>query len=889
MAIRLSGMASGLDTDSIVQALVSSYSYKKSKYEKAQTKLGWTQEAWKSLNTKVYSLYSNVSNLRFSTAYSLKKTSVSDSTKASVKAGSSAPNGTQTLKITNTAKAGYLTGEEINASSSSTTLAQLGYTGGDAKINVNTKDGTKSITLSATSTMSDVEKQLKEAGLNASYDSTYKRFYISSKDTGVENDFTLTGANASGATALYKLGIAVGTSASNPYSQYDSLYGGGDAGTQAKIEEAVKAYRDASSNIKKYTEQSNNLLNAITYSTAYSDVQDFYSSLSGTKTESGADIDTAKLETLAKLGSGRDSAIITKNSDGTYTTYSKTTAKDADGNTVYKSEDGKYISAEERYTNGGKTYKKNSDGAYVEVNSDGSEGDKYTGNTADLTKSVTYHTVSETKSYVSKGADDTETTYTKVDDKTYTDAAGKKYVKRDDGKYYAEDAAADSTDGITITEKVEYTSGAAVSNADAAADAYKDITKNIDEKALKTYTSNLSTVTAFEKTKDKELSDSDEYSITSLTSAIKAAYADGGKTAVSALIAGNGTESNGYAAKVGTLTTQIDSEQKILDNNTLVKDLASIEDTTSATYTATLKNLVETVDSAHDLASTAQYNTNANKVTGEDAKIVLNGVEYTGSSNSFTVNNLTIDALATTGNDEISITTSTDTQGIYDKVKDFLTEYNNIINEMTKLYNASSSKGYEPLTDDEKDAMSDKEIEKWETKIKDSLLRNDTTLDGVMSAMTSAMSKGVEINGKKYSLSSFGIHTLGYLKAADNEQNAYHIDGDEDDTNTSGNADKLMKAISEDPDTIMQFMQQVATNLYTAIGDKMKSTSLSSSFTIYNDKQMITQYSDYTKLIKEWETKISDKEDYYYKKFSSMESALTKLNSTQSSLSGYFS
>lgn len=889
MAIRLSGMASGLDTDSIVQALVSSYSYKKSKYEKAQTKLGWTQEAWKSLNTKVYSLYSNVSNLRFSTAYSLKKTSVSDSTKASVKAGSSAPNGTQTLKITNTAKAGYLTGEEINASSSSTTLAQLGYTGGDAKINVNTKDGTKSITLSATSTMSDVEKQLKEAGLNASYDSTYKRFYISSKDTGVENDFTLTGANASGATALYKLGIAVGTSASNPYSQYDSLYGGGDAGTQAKIEEAVKAYRDASSNIKKYTEQSNNLLNAITYSTAYSDVQDFYSSLSGTKTESGADIDTAKLETLAKLGSGRDSAIITKNSDGTYTTYSKTTAKDADGNTVYKSEDGKYISAEERYTNGGKTYKKNSDGAYVEVNSDGSEGDKYTGNTADLTKSVTYHTVSETKSYVSKGADDTETTYTKVDDKTYTDAAGKKYVKRDDGKYYAEDAAADSTDGITITEKVEYTSGAAVSNADAAADAYKDITKNIDEKALKTYTSNLSTVTAFEKTKDKELSDSDEYSITSLTSAIKAAYADGGKTAVSALIAGNGTESNGYAAKVGTLTTQIDSEQKILDNNTLVKDLASIEDTTSATYTATLKNLVETVDSAHDLASTAQYNTNANKVTGEDAKIVLNGVEYTGSSNSFTVNNLTIDALATTGNDEISITTSTDTQGIYDKVKDFLTEYNNIINEMTKLYNASSSKGYEPLTDDEKDAMSDKEIEKWETKIKDSLLRNDTTLDGVMSAMTSAMSKGVEINGKKYSLSSFGIHTLGYLKAADNEQNAYHIDGDEDDTNTSGNADKLMKAISEDPDTIMQFMQQVATNLYTAIGDKMKSTSLSSSFTIYNDKQMTTQYSDYTKLIKEWETKISDKEDYYYKKFSSMESALTKLNSTQSSLSGYFS
>lgn len=884
MAIRLSGMASGLDTDSIVQALVSSYSYKKSKYEKAQTKLGWTQEAWKSLNTKVYSLYSNVSNLRFSTAYSLKKTSVSDSTKASVKAASGAPNGTQTLKITNTAKAGYLTGEQINASSSSTTLAQLGYTGGDAKINVNTKDGTKSITLSATSTMSDVEKQLKEAGLNASYDSTYKRFYISAKDTGADNDFTLTGANTGGATALYKLGIAVGTSTSNPYSQYDSLYGGSDAATQQKIENAVAAYKSSSSNIEKYTAQSNNLLNAITYGTAYADVQDFYSSLKGKKTESGADIDTAKLETLAKLGSGRDSAIITKNSDGTYTTYSKTTAKDADGNTVYKSEDGKYISAEERYTNGGKTYKKNSDGTYVNVSD---ENDKYSGDTADLTKTVTYKKVSESKSYVS-GSDADTKTYTKNSDDTYT-CDGKTYTKRDDGKYYAEGEAADSKNGVTITEKVEYTSSTAISDAEAAADAYKDITKNIDEKALSTYSSNLSTVTAFESTKDTSLTSSDEYTIAGLTSAIHDAYNKGGKDAVSNLIAGNGTDSEAYAAKVAALTTSISSEQTNLDANKLVKELAAIKDTTSSEYQTALKNMVETVNSAHDLSSNAQYNTKAKKVEGEDAEIWLNGVQYTGSSSTFTINNLTIDALATTGNDEISITTSTDTQGIYDKVKDFLTEYNNIINEMTKLYNASSSKGYEPLTDDEKDSMSDKEIEKWETKIKDSLLRNDTTLSGVMSAMTTAMSQAVEINGKKYSLSSFGIHTLGYLNAAENEQNAYHIDGDEDDTNTSGNADKLMTAITEDPDMVMQFMQNVTTNLYNAIGDKMKSTTLSSAFTIYNDKQMTTQYKDYTKLIKEWETKISDKEDYYYKKFSSMESALTKLNSTQSSLSGYFS
>ena len=109
------------------------------------------------------------------------------------------------------------------------------------------------------------------------------------------------------------------------------------------------------------------------------------------------------------------------------------------------------------------------------------------------------------------------------------------------------------------------------------------------------------------------------------------------------------------------------------------------------------------MDAAYDLSSSAQYNTEASKIDGKDAEIELNGVKYTGASNSFNINGLNITALSkTSGNDEISITTATDTQGIYDKIKDFLTEYNNVINEMTKLYNAASAGSYEPLTDDEK-------------------------------------------------------------------------------------------------------------------------------------------------------------------------------------------
>lgn len=55
---------------------------------------------------------------------------------------------------------------------------------------------------------------------------------------------------------------------------------------------------------------------------------------------------------------------------------------------------------------------------------------------------------------------------------------------------------------------------------------------------------------------------------------------------------------------------------------------------------------------------------------------------------------------------------------------------------------------------------------------------------------------------------------------------------------------------------------------------------------MYNDKQLKSEYDDYTEQIKNWETKLSDMEDYYYKKFSSMEIALSKLNSQQTQLSG---
>lgn len=276
----------------------------------------------------------------------------------------------------------------------------------------------------------------------------------------------------------------------------------------------------------------------------------------------------------------------------------------------------------------------------------------------------------------------------------------------------------------------------------------------------------------------------------------------------------------------------------------------------------------------------------ATKIEGRDARIVLNGAEFTSANNTFAINGLTFTALAETKADEVvTVTTQDDTDGIYNMLKDFLKEYNSIINEVDKLYNADSAKGYEPLTDDEKDAMSESEAEKYETKIKDALLRRDSSLSSIRSGFVEVMSKGIEVNGKKMYLSSFGINTLSYFTAGDNEKNMYHIDGDSDDASTSGNADKLKSMIASDPDTVVSFFTQLSKNLYSKMNDLSKPVEGYRSFgSFYDDKKMKTDYDDYKTKISDLEEKLADYEDKWYKKFSSMETALAKLQSSTSAV-----
>lgn len=710
MAIRLSGMVSGMDTESLVSALVSSYKLKKDNLVKAQTKLSWKQEKWKTMNTSIYGFYSGkLSSARFSTSYNLKTSTVSNDKYAKVSASSSAVSGTQRLKVNHLAATGYLTGGKITATggskvTGSTKVSDIIGTK-DGSISVKTSSGIKSIDITEDMNVSQFTAKLKEAGLNANFDDNNGRFFISAKESGKDNDFSLTANDANGLNALKALGI--------------------------------------------YTVN---------------------------------DTDKAEYIRLAALTEGTDAYNTELES-----MYTKATAKDTAKNYADK-----YNAAKE----------------------------KLDALAADDTWDHSY-TLDEYVAKLKTETPDLLNAYDKYK-KEKVDSEGNTVKDSDGNVVYEYDTEAMEKDGV----KEEY------------------------EAAVKKKASNESLIKVYDDN-SKVIEDTKDY-------------------------------------------VTIGDDGKAVANETNEKVVQEVSDT-NADRQAKAKTLL---DSKIAMAKTAANDkdktdssdtTKAVRITGQDSEIVLNGATFTNNTNNYSINGLTIQALNVTGTDEVTITTDTDVDGIYDMIKGFLKDYNDLVKSVDVAYNAASSKGYEPLTSDEKDAMSDDEVKKWEEKIKDSLLRKDSTLGSVLDTMKNDMAKSFKVGDKSYSLSSFGIATLGYFNSPENETGVYHIDGNKDDTYTSANTDKLKSMIASDPDTVITFFSQLASQLYKDLGSKMTASSTSSAYTIYNDKQMNTQYSEYNTKISEAEDKVTTWEDYYYRKFSAMESALAKMNAQSSSLTGLFS
>lgn len=329
---------------------------------------------------------------------------------------------------------------------------------------------------------------------------------------------------------------------------------------------------------------------------------------------------------------------------------------------------------------------------------------------------------------------------------------------------------------------------------------------------------------------------------------------------------------NDVSAETG-VTAQIDSDRIILTSLTGESiNISAEEDSSAYSFLSEL--------GLKDSLNKVIYSNPIEGLDGKDAIFKYNGTELTSNSNEVKVNGINITLKEQTIS-PLTFTITQDTDAIYEKVKEFVIAYNELTEELQKKLGAPSSRGYDPLTKEEKEAMSEKEIEEYETLIKDSLLRRDETLQNVLSSMRLIL--GSKAEGAS-SLSDIGIYTGDW-----SEKGKLHIYGDEDDPAFSPynfNAKTLREMIEEDPEKVMKTINGLASEIRYDMQDKMAGTKLKSGFKFYNNKYMDEKIDDYKEKVKELEKKMEETEQRYYKKFTALEKIMQQMNSQSDWLGG---
>ena len=204
-------------------------------------------------------------------------------------------------------------------------------------------------------------------------------------------------------------------------------------------------------------------------------------------------------------------------------------------------------------------------------------------------------------------------------------------------------------------------------------------------------------------------------------------------------------------------------------------------------------------------------------------------------------------------------------------------EYNKVIEAINgKLYE-ERFRGYPPLTDEQKEAMSDKEVELWEQKARSGLLRNDPVLSSIVSQMRTLMYQQVEGTGSVYStLSSIGIKTKDYK-----EFGKLHID-----------ENRLREALNNDLEGVVSLFSQsgevdsqkgLAVRLYDAVNSGITRLSdkagSSTSLITYDNSYIGKRIREMDKRIESMEEYLLRLEDKYWRQFTAMEKALNEMNS----------
>lgn len=251
----------------------------------------------------------------------------------------------------------------------------------------------------------------------------------------------------------------------------------------------------------------------------------------------------------------------------------------------------------------------------------------------------------------------------------------------------------------------------------------------------------------------------------------------------------------------------------------------------------------------------------------------------TSSSNDIAVLGVNY-TLRTTGSSNVTITRDLDAE--IKNIKEFVDKYNEFLDKLNKAIDEPVYRQYQPLTDEERKVLSDKQIEQWEQKAKSGLLRRDSTLMELANKMRSSATLIVDTGSKYNSLASIGIKSTSYT----------------DKGKLTVDETKLRAALQEDPDAVKRIFtlssteedaptseKGVITRLYDQFGETIeKLTEKAGAIgNAQTDNSMIGKLlRDLDQQIYRKEDLLIKKENNYYKQFAAMEKAMSKYNSQSS-------
>lgn len=269
-------------------------------------------------------------------------------------------------------------------------------------------------------------------------------------------------------------------------------------------------------------------------------------------------------------------------------------------------------------------------------------------------------------------------------------------------------------------------------------------------------------------------------------------------------------------------------------------------------------------------------------------EVYLNDNTYTLDGNTFTFNdNMTI-------GETYTVNIAKDSTTVKDALKKFVESYNKLIDDVYGYIGKSPAKDddgntYEPLTDAEKEEMSEDEITKWEEKAKQGVLYNDSTVSTVMSQMRSALYTSVTLDDG----SKFGIYNLGIKTSSEwSEHGKLQIDENAFDKAFENNEDAIIKLFTDSDTGMMKKLNSVIDGAVKSSGAAntrgtlvrkagKADSSVTTDSTIY--KEMVKMQDR----LKELQDRYDTKEEYWWKVFTNMETAMADLNSQTSYISSY--